>query len=248
LTGRQLREGVRQGDEFLLGLDNFTALHDFSESRHIANGVNYKHIGTFNGKKVMIKGDDNCESIKEFLCSKLGKHLGININTVSLSCHGDILGLSDIISIHEWEEDFKTVSSMSRHILSYVDDEEQFEKDRLEKRAFDTLVDNDDIHGGNYGVLNGRLFSIDYGLSAIASTRSMDEDDLALLATGTRFNTEVVKRLMMLEDEDLDKIWKVDYSNFDDWAVDLIKNYIELAKTRILYFRDYVLEGVEVIK
>jgi hypothetical protein len=135
----------------------FNPTHTPRESQSICTGVSSKVLGTVNGRKVMIKGDESDESFVEYFAYKLGEKLGYNINKVELTSHGKLLGLrSNLASIHHWEEDFIVAKDLEGEIDHFSE---------YPMRFFDLIIDNDDCHTGNWGFINEELFLIDHGMA-----------------------------------------------------------------------------------
>lgn len=128
-----------------------------NENTSNISGISKKSLGTVEGKKVMIKGDNNKESFIEYFCAKLAEELNIFANKVDLIDCGEIFGLSRLSSVHYWEDNFVVADDV------IVEKNAEY----YQMRLFDCIVGNGDRHKHNYGLINHKLFIIDNGLSDV---------------------------------------------------------------------------------
>lgn len=130
-------------------------------------GISAKVMASVEGEKVMIKGDENVEAYSEYIAFQLGSFLGLNVNKVILTDCGDLLSLdSKLCSVHFWEEGFLTCSQYkTKNEIKGEEFKLRFKDDIEAMRLFDLIIENEDRHTGNYGILNNRIFLIDNGLA-----------------------------------------------------------------------------------
>ena len=170
-------------------------LSDKKRSSELVDGISEKVLVMINGEKVMIKGDTNRESYAEYFASKLGEELGLNINKVILTPNGELFGLCKVSSIHWWEDDFEPGDH-----YKYMGEDEM-----ILMNFFDAIIDNDDRHAGNYGVVGDELFLIDHGTSG--PWREWKDKEYATAIERAINNKEVlpyVERFLSLTE---DKLW-----------------------------------------
>lgn len=200
------------------------------ETKGEYGGISAKVMATVNGEKVMIKGDDNKESLAEYFAYKLGEYLGLNINKVKLIDCGDLLGLSTICSVHWWEDNFVKQSECSRELTNE-------EMNKL--NFFDSIINNDDRHNRNYGYVNDELFLIDHGLSKPWDKFYMYEHYYNIKkASKCPYCQEIVDKFLALT---VDKMYEMlelpieIYSQYDPGIFDKIV-------TRMLDGQDYIIK------
>ena len=143
--------------------ERISVTSDIESTRSNISGISPKIMATVENKKVMIKGDATKEAYAEYFAYRLGSFLGLNINKVGLTDEGSLLGLpTNLCSIHWWEENFVEFAQARQKIENI---NEKFSKELYQMRLFDLIIENEDRHIGNYGIIDNKLFLIDNGLS-----------------------------------------------------------------------------------
>lgn len=195
-----------------------------------AQGVSAKVFSELNGKKYMIKGESNSESIAEIFCYRLAKKLDLNVfNTFYLENKGffkkDEL---KIVSVHQWNEDFKILDSDDYEIYSDFERKREslkkkFKHEIMRMRMFDVIVSNEDRHIGNWGFVGDfeEIGLIDHGLcKPWKCNESRIEDDLT--ETNYEFNYSRKKDELAVRDFCRD-FCELKTTDFYEMIVDLIK-------------------------
>lgn len=204
----------------------------------LLNGCNKKVMGWFNGRKVMIKGDSNRETFKEYFSSKLGKLIGLNINEVDVvENNGRFEQLSELLSLHYWENEFVTQAETHVRVSK---------SEKTTMSFFDSIIDNSDRHTDNYGLLNGKLFLIDHGL---ADTECMfNEHEYVhrfISAIKDPISFKYVENFINLTDEDIVECALFDKDITTSKQLDITIND---SLQRVITCKSYLIKMVEEMK
>lgn len=170
---------------------------DREETSESVLGVSPKIIGISNGRKVMVKSSNGCpvESLAELFAYRLGTALGVKVNEVEIINSGSHFGLSNVCSVHKWEDDF-VISSKYENNQSY--------EDKQTLSFFDALLDNDDRNHGNYGYIGDQLFLIDHGFAS--PWDKIGPYETSHLEKKYDSISDIVEKFLSLEEEDF---WKM---------------------------------------
>jgi hypothetical protein len=178
-----------------------TQTSDKDQAYDECGGVSPKVLGTANGQKVLIKTgthDEGHDCFAEYFAYKLGAAIGIAVNEVKLVDCGDLLGFRQkLCSVHTWENDFCTAGSYGGSL-------DQVEENKLS--FFDEIINNDDRHGSNYGVLNDKLFCIDHGFAYPWKTKLYEDGDWLLRKVNKSGVGEVVDKFLSLTEKDFEEM------------------------------------------
>ena len=210
---------------------------DKNQAYNECGGVSPKVLGTSNGEKVLIKTGTHSngqDCLSEYFAYKLGTAIGIKVNEVKVIDCGDLLGLGwKLCSVHKWENDFCTASH-------YGGDLDRDKEDALS--FFDELINNDDRHNSNYGVLNDELFCIDNGFAepwktGIPSTHLLHRASKPTVK-------EILEKFMSLTKEDFEEMVKFP----EDLQHDLPSYYFSDIVVRMLRCQKIIKSEKEKVK